>query len=247
MRAFTRRPIERELLGTNALPRTDSPSLHPCPASGSASGFLLASALSLHEPLRTPGAEDARCVQPTSATQTIDVHPSAVRSRLSRAAFTARDAPRHSEDVALHDRGNEHFHDARSALASFFCGPSNACPRAFVLAASGHEHGPIGPAALVGMRPLTPPSRTLLPLRAHVTFVRALDSPNVPYGFGRRVEVGRVRGPPRPSSLPAREDRSLEMIRGAFHRQGPFAGSGGRYSPGPATAAPLFGDVTTAG
>lgn len=126
MRAFTRRPIERELLGTNALPRTVSPSLHPCPASGSASGFLLASALSLHEPLRTPGAEDARCVQPTSATRTIDVYPSAVRSRLSQTTFTVWDAPQHSEDVALRDRGNEHFHDARSALASFFCGPSNA-------------------------------------------------------------------------------------------------------------------------
>lgn len=175
MRAFTRRPIERELLGTNALPRTVSPSLHPCPASGSASGFLLASALSLHEPLRTPGAEDARCVQPTSATRTNDVHPSAVRSRLSQTAFTAWDAPQHSEDVALRDRGNEHFHDARSALASFSAAPRTRCPRAFVLAASGHERGPIRPAALVGMRPLTPPSRILLPLRAHVTFVRALE------------------------------------------------------------------------
>jgi len=29
------------------------------------------------------------------------------------------------------------------------------------------------------------------------------------------------------------------MIRGAFHRQGPFMGSGGHYSPGPTTAAPL--------
>jgi len=33
---------------------------------------------------------------------------------------------------------------------------------------------------------------------------------------------------------------------GAFHRQGPFLGSGGLYSPGPATAAPPFGDVATA-
>lgn len=39
-----------------------------------------------------------------------------------------------------------------------------------------------------------------------------------PYGFGRRVEVGRVRNPSRPSSSPAREDRRLQMIRGAFHR-----------------------------
>jgi hypothetical protein len=59
-----------EPLRTSALSRTVSPSLHPCPASGSASGFLLASALSLHEVLRPPEAEDARCVQPTSATRT---------------------------------------------------------------------------------------------------------------------------------------------------------------------------------
>jgi len=31
------------------------------------------------------------------------------------------------------------------------------------------------------------------------------------------------------------------MTRGAFHRQGPFIGSGGRYSPGPATHARAFG------
>jgi len=31
--------------------------------------------------------------------------------------------------------------------------------------------------------------------------------------------------------------------RGAFHRQGPFVGSGGPYSPGPATATPPFGCV----
>jgi hypothetical protein len=30
------------------------------------------------------------------------------------------------------------------------------------------------------------------------------------------------------------------MIRDAFHRQVPFVGSGGRYSPGPATSTPLL-------
>jgi hypothetical protein len=30
------------------------------------------------------------------------------------------------------------------------------------------------------------------------------------------------------------------MIRDAFHRQGPFVGSGGRYGPGPATSTPLL-------
>jgi len=37
------------------------------------------------------------------------------------------------------------------------------------------------------------------------------------------------------------------MIRDAFHRQGPFVGSGGRYNPGPATAPPYFDDAATAG
>jgi hypothetical protein len=121
-----------EPLRTSALPRTVSPSVHPCPPSGSASGFFPASALSLHEPLRTPDAEDARCVQPTSATRTNDVHPSAVRSRLSQTIFTAWDAPRQSVAVTLLDRGNEDFHDPRSALASLCGNPPNAlssCPR----------------------------------------------------------------------------------------------------------------------
>ena len=76
-----------ELFRTCTRPRTVSPSLHSCPASGGASSFLQASALSLHEALRPPGAEDARCVQPTSATRTNDVHPFAVRSRLDSNPF----------------------------------------------------------------------------------------------------------------------------------------------------------------
>jgi hypothetical protein len=38
----------------------------------------------------------------------------------------------------------------------------------------------------------------------------------------------------------SRERERLVMIRDAFHRQGPFVGSGGHYNPGPATAAPLL-------
>jgi hypothetical protein len=52
-------------------PRTVSPSLHPCPASGGASGFLPASALAFHQKVsRPPGAQDARCVRSMSATRT---------------------------------------------------------------------------------------------------------------------------------------------------------------------------------
>jgi hypothetical protein len=115
-------------------------------------------------------------------------------------------------------------------------------PRAFVLAASGHEHGPVRPTTFDGMRSLTPLSRLPLALHAH-ELSPVLDSliPRAaPYVFGVRAWDGRVRRPPRPPSPTGRETRRLEMIRGAFHRQGPFVGSGGRYSPGPATTAPLL-------
>jgi hypothetical protein len=58
----------RTFLIVNAFPRTVSPSLASCPASGGASRFLLASALILQQALRPPGEQDARCVRPTSAT-----------------------------------------------------------------------------------------------------------------------------------------------------------------------------------
>jgi hypothetical protein len=52
--------------------------------SGGATDFFLASALFDHRPpLRATGEEDARCVEPTSATHTNYVHPHLVRSRLA--------------------------------------------------------------------------------------------------------------------------------------------------------------------
>jgi len=57
----------------------------------------------------------------------------------------------------------------------------------------------------------------------------------------RRVRAFvRVRKPPRSPWPPARESRWHVTSWGAFHRQGPFVGSGGLYSPGPATASPPF-------
>jgi len=56
-----------------------------------------------------------------------------------------------------------------------------------------------------------------------------------------RCQTGRrMRRSPRPPSAPSRESRRLAMIRDAFYRQGPFVGSGGHYSPGPATRTPLL-------
>jgi hypothetical protein len=52
--------------------------------SGGATDFFLASALLDHRPtLRSTGEEDARCVEPTSATHTKYVHPHLARSRLT--------------------------------------------------------------------------------------------------------------------------------------------------------------------
>jgi hypothetical protein len=70
--------------------RTVSPSVRPRPASGGATDFFLASALFVHQQvLRPAGEEDARCVQPTSATQSNCVHPHLVCSRLAHATFAA--------------------------------------------------------------------------------------------------------------------------------------------------------------
>jgi hypothetical protein len=49
----------------------------------------LAPSLGHQQALRPPGGEDARCVQPMSATQTNYVHPHLVRSRLALATFAA--------------------------------------------------------------------------------------------------------------------------------------------------------------
>jgi hypothetical protein len=182
MRAFTRRPIERELLGNDRSTAHRFAFSPPVLCVSSASGFLLASALSLHEPLRTPGAEDARCVEPTSATRTkTSTRPPYVldsRERLSPLGMP-RDSPWLSRCVI---EATSIF-TMLEALRPHFTAPSNAFPRAFFLTDSGHERGPIRPAALDGMRPLTPLSRTLLPLRAHVTFVRGLESTRVPLWF----------------------------------------------------------------
>jgi hypothetical protein len=69
--------------------RTASPFICSCPASGSASSFLPASAPTHHKAFRPSGGQDARCVQPTSATQSNCVYPYLVRSRPAVATFAA--------------------------------------------------------------------------------------------------------------------------------------------------------------
>jgi len=70
--------------------------------------FWLAPSLCHQQPLRAPGGEDARCVQPTSATHTINVHPHLARSRLSLTAF-AVGSPHGVLGSAWHFRGPGRF------------------------------------------------------------------------------------------------------------------------------------------
>lgn len=124
-------------------PRTDSPSVHPCSASGGASSFFLASALLLHGALRPRGAEDARCVQPTSATRTNCVHPHLARSRQPVATFAAWASPGDSGSERL-DRGTGRFHDVRDRFGGSDVGhetsgslPCGTCTRAWASSTHG--------------------------------------------------------------------------------------------------------------
>lgn len=81
--SFHPQAVRTETVRESVITRTGSPSAHPRPASGGATDFFLASALSFHQQiLRSPGGKGARCVQPISATQTNCVHPHLARSRL---------------------------------------------------------------------------------------------------------------------------------------------------------------------
>src|SRR5205085_2847606 len=66
--------VSAKLLIAYAHMRTASPSTCPCPASGCASSFLPASAPTHHKAFRPSGGQDARCVRPTSATQSNNVY-----------------------------------------------------------------------------------------------------------------------------------------------------------------------------
>jgi hypothetical protein len=86
---YTCSPPVKATFSITSPARTVSPSTHPRPASGGATNFLPASALSHQSALQPLGEEDARCVQPTSATQSNCVHPHLVCSQLALATFAA--------------------------------------------------------------------------------------------------------------------------------------------------------------
>jgi len=129
----------------------------------------------------------------------------------------------------------------------FYAALRTRCPRAFVLAASGHERGPVRPAALDGMRPLTPLSRIPLPLRAHVTFVRGLESSRVPLWF-RATREGRKSEEPAKTTLATGPWRPMTADD---PRRLPSAGTLRRIrwplQPRSRDRRTAFGDVATAG
>jgi len=98
------------------------------------------------------------------------------------------------------------------------------------------ERGCCLPTAPIAIEPLTPlsPLPAFEPANRRCAF--AQPSSSSPCGLFR---FSRVREPPRLPWPPPRERRWLVTTRSAFHRQGPFVGSDGHYSPGPATAPPL--------
>jgi hypothetical protein len=76
----------------------------------------LAPSLVHQQALRPPGGEDARCVQPMSATQTNYVYPHLVCSRLALAAFAAG-TPRGVFGSARQYRGTGRFTTSKTASA----------------------------------------------------------------------------------------------------------------------------------
>lgn len=98
-------------------PRTRSPSLHPCPASGGASGFLPASALPFSPRGLATSQRTRRAMRP------IDLcHPNELRAPTPRSLlalchhFRDVDTPRSLGSARL-DQRIERFHDARIASA----------------------------------------------------------------------------------------------------------------------------------
>jgi hypothetical protein len=120
--------VRRSLFRGIPCTRTVSPSTRPRPASNGATDFLLASALSVHQQvLRPPGGEDARCVQPISATQTTCVHPHLACSRLTHATFAAG-TPQGVLGSARYDRGTGWFTPSEDRFGGSSCNAGTRAP-----------------------------------------------------------------------------------------------------------------------
>jgi len=166
--------------------RTVSPSVHPRSASGGATGFFRASALRHREVLRPPGAKDARCIRPISATQTnACTRTSCVPGSLSPLARRGR--PTESKAPYGRTGGPDVSRRPRTASAD----PRRALVLALPRAWGSCPHG------ADGIEPLTPLSRSPVHPRASPGFPGAATLPAV--SSSERGRVGGCGTPPRPS------------------------------------------------
>jgi hypothetical protein len=163
------------------------------------------------EALRPLGDQDARCVQPTSATRTKNVYPYLVRSW--QAPRLAPRAGREEFGLRATRPGKGAFHDAPASLRRVWPGTHSSCvgnltrlsrPRACSTRGAPRDRASDTPVA-----PLVPSERPEPSLvgtrRARVRTRRA--------GRKKRVE-------PRPPGPRSRERARCVTTRGAFHRQG---------------------------
>jgi hypothetical protein len=185
--------------------------------------------------LRPTDREDARCDEPISAIQSNHVHPHLARSRL-RSPLARRGHPAEAVAPRSEDRGTRRFTTPVTASAGR---RTTHVLRTFRVSASMQSAWAFSSHGAVCDRASDTPVAILLAPPASFAFARAASWPRVPVfvriGAGRKTEE-----PPRPPSFAPRDRSALETIRDAFHRQGLFAGSGGRYSPGPATTSPFW-------
>jgi hypothetical protein len=170
--------------------------------------------------LRSRGTEDARCVLPTSATQSNYVYPHLARSRLASASFDAWTP--HGVEAPRGTTGGPGA--SRRPRTLRWIGiervTSNVSPRGFPI-----ERGRFLPTALAATEPLTPLSPLPRLVVLGFRFVRLLSGDRafasvllVRYVLLDARTSPRVGEPPRSRSSPLREERRLTMIRDAFHR-----------------------------
>lgn len=172
--------------------RTVSPSVHSRPASGGATNFFPASALSIHQQaLRPPGGEDARCVRPISATQTNCVHPHLARSRLL-SQLSLRGHPTEAKAPCGSVGGPDVSRRPRTASADRHRHISH-----LEAMASSRERGRFVPTVPLAIEPLTSLSRIPVHPHASHTFACAASWPLLPLLEGLE-RVGGCKVPPRP-------------------------------------------------
>jgi hypothetical protein len=241
LQAETRRPCARALFRKTRLREPfrllsiRAPRQSPQLEDKGATDFLRASALCAHhKALRPSGAEDTRCVQPTSATHTKEREPAPRVFPTRCRDFRRVGAPQRlrlcvalSEDQAFSRRPRP----LRRMGVTRTWNQREPC-----LAARIHLRGrflPTMPEPIEPLAPLSPLLRSLHPC-SRLRELPPSDVPFEPFRTGDEEE-----GVARLTLAPNRERRCLKSARDAFHRQGPFVGSGGHYNPGPATALPL--------